>query len=159
MIQTLLDHLEQAGMAVHRHKAQHYTAKDKRDKMTTCVKELEAEVERLKQAATRSCPSEPRPMAPLLQWAISGPTTGPSTSVGAPAPRRPYNGRDEALAWRIAEVDEIAFDDKWDEQAEFDKEVKQEITTERGGSRYAGRSKGKAPNWPMGGTPAAPTQL
>jgi hypothetical protein len=86
-IQTLLDRSEQVGVATHRHKAQRDAAKDERDKMAAHVKELEAEVEHLKQAANHGQPTEPRPMALLLQQAATGPCPGPSMSAGAPVPK------------------------------------------------------------------------
>jgi hypothetical protein len=73
MIQTLLDRSEQAGMAAHWRKAQRDAAEDECDEMAVRVKELEAEVERLKQAASHGCPTEPRPLAPLPQRATTGP--------------------------------------------------------------------------------------
>jgi hypothetical protein len=122
-IQTLLNRSEQAGVAVCQRKAQRNTAEDERNEMAACVKELEAEVEQLKQAASHGRPTEPRPLAPLPQQAATIPSPGPHTSAGVHSLKHPYNGRDEALAWLIAEVDKLAFDEEWDEEAEFDKEV------------------------------------
>jgi hypothetical protein len=157
-IQTLLDRSEQAGVAARRRKAQCDAAEDERDEMAACVKELEAEVERLKQVANHGRPTEPRPMAPLLQRAATSPSPGPSTSAGAPVPKHPYDGRDEALARRIAEVNDLAFDEEWDEEAEFDKEVEREIAADRRGGTNAGRRKGKGRTRPTGSTTSAPAQ-
>jgi hypothetical protein len=97
-IQTLLDRSEQAGMAACQRKAQRDAAEDECDEMAALVKELEAEVERLKQVASHGCLTEPRPLAPLPQQAATGPSPGPHMSAGAHGLKHPYDSRDEALA-------------------------------------------------------------